>query len=215
MSTEVTLIDYGIGNFLNVVRALTSAGASVRVVEKASDAPAEIERMVLPGVGAFAGGMHEMRQRGLDELVLSFAATQRPFLGICVGMQMLFDASEEFGEHAGLGLIAGRVKAVPALGAGGKPHCVPHIGWASLAAPLGGAPWNQSVLATTPPKTPVYFVHSFHCQPNQPSHVLATADYDGQDICAAVQRDNLFGTQFHPERSAAAGLEVLRAFLRF
>ncbi len=213
MTQNVTLIDYGIGNFLNVVRALTAAGANVHVVDKASEAPSVSERMVLPGVGAFAGGMAEMKDRGLDDVVLDFVRTQRPFLGICVGMQMLFDASEEFGEHAGLGLIPGRVKAVSSTQLDGRPHCIPHIGWAGLEPHSGGANWEEGLLATTPIATPVYLVHSFHAQPTNERDILANVNYNGRRICAAVQSGHLMGTQFHPERSASAGLNMLRAFL--
>src|SRR3954471_13340780 len=128
MSIPVTVLDYGIGNLLNVLRALEHCGATPTVIDKASPEAVNAPRLVLPGVGAFGDGMAELRARGLDDLVRRFAATGRPFLGICVGMQMMFEASEEMGEHAGLGLLAGRVKAIPATGSDGAPHPVPHLG---------------------------------------------------------------------------------------
>ena len=209
---HVTVVDYGIGNMLNVVRALTHAGAQVSVASSAAEVAANVDRMVLPGVGAFAGGMQEMHARGLDDVVKQFAATQRPFLGICVGMQMLMDSSEEFGEHAGLGLIPGKVVAVPAHDASGKPHCVPHIGWAKLD-PAAGDGWQSGLLRHTAPGERVYFVHSFHVATAHAEHTLATANYGGQAICAAVGLGNTVGVQFHPERSAQAGLSMLRSFL--
>lgn len=210
MSTPVTLIDYGIGNLLNMVRALEHCGAQVHVVQQSSEAPAAIERLILPGVGAFGDGMRELHARGFDDLVRRFAQTGRPFLGICVGMQMMFEGSEEMGQHQGLGLVAGQVLAVPPTGADGQPHRVPHIGWRALRA---ARPWDGSVLSDLRPGERVYFVHSFSGHPVDEAVRLADVDYDGRRICAAIGRDNLFGCQFHPERSADAGLSILRRFL--
>ncbi|MBA3771745.1 MAG: imidazole glycerol phosphate synthase subunit HisH [Ramlibacter sp.] len=211
MNIPVTVLDYGIGNQLNVLRALEHCGASVKVVQKASREDADAQRLVLPGVGAFGDGMAQLRARGLDELVQRFAQTGRPFLGICVGMQVMFDASEEMGEHRGLGLLPGRVRAVPAVGADGSPHRIPHIGWRALEEE---ASWEGTVLADVRPLERVYFVHSFAAEPAQESVRLAQVCYDGVPICAAVHQDNLYGCQFHPERSADTGLGVLRRFLR-
>lgn len=210
MSTPVTLIDYGIGNLLNTVRALEHCGASVQVIDKASTESANAERLVLPGVGAFGDGMRELRARGFDDLVKRFAQTGRPFLGICVGMQMMFDASEEMGEHSGLGLIGGRVLAVPATGTNGERHRVPHIGWRPLRVVQG---WDGSILSKAAPGDRVYFVHSFSAYPVDSQVTLADVDYDGRSICSTVHQENLYGCQFHPERSAETGLEMLRQFL--
>lgn len=210
MSIPVTVLDYGIGNLLNVLRALEHCGAAPKVIARASAGDADAGRLVLPGVGAFGDGMAELRARGFDELVRRFAATGRPFLGICVGMQMMFEASEEMGEHAGLGLLGGRVCAVPAAGADGQPHRVPHIGWRPLAP---ARDWRGSILEEVRPGERAYFVHSFSAQPSDPAVRLADVDYDGRSICAAVQHENLTGCQFHPERSAHAGLAMLRRFL--
>jgi len=211
MSVPVTVLDYGIGNQLNVLRALEHCGASVKVVRQASGSDLDADRLVLPGVGAFGDGMAELRARGFDQLVKRFAQTGRPFLGICVGMQVMFDASDEMGEHEGLGLLAGRVRAVPAAGAHGKPHRIPHIGWRPL---LPSAPWAATILGDVAPQERVYFVHSFAADPAQHGARLAHVDYDGVPICAAVHQGNLHGCQFHPERSAETGLNVLRRFLK-
>ena len=211
MSIPVTVLDYGIGNQLNVLRALEHCGASVKVVQKASAEDVEADRLVLPGVGAFGDGMTELRARGFDDLVKRFAQTGRPFLGICVGMQVMFDASEEMGEHEGLGLLPGRVHPVPATGADGRPHRIPHIGWRPL---VPSVPWDGTILADVQPLERVYFVHSFAADPAQAGVRLAHVDYDGVSLCAAVHRDNLYGCQFHPERSAETGLSVLRRFLK-
>lgn len=213
MTITVTVIDYGIGNLLNVVRALQHCGADVTVVDRATPAMALPERLVLPGVGAFIDGMNELRARGFDDYTRRFAETGRPFLGICVGAQMLFDVGEEFGEHPGLGLIPGRVRPVPERGADGQRHRIPHIGWGRLEMPPARSGWDGTILSRVPVGEPVYFVHSFAPEPASEAHRLADTHYDGVRICAAVQRDNLFGCQFHPERSAAHGLAILGAFL--
>ena len=210
MTRHVTVLDYGIGNLLNVLRALDHCGADVKVVQKASPGDVDAPRLVLPGVGAFGDGMAELRARGFDDLVRRFAATGRPFLGICVGLQMMFDASEEMGEHPGLGLLPGRVVAVPATGADGRPHRIPHIGWRPLEV---AAPWEGTILEAVRPGERAYFVHSFAAEPQDGSVRLAEVDYDGVRICAAVHSENLYGCQFHPERSALAGLGMLNRFL--
>ncbi len=211
MSTPVTLIDYGIGNLLNTVRALEHCGARVRVVDEATPESVNAERLILPGVGAFGDGMRELKARGFDDLVKRFAQTGRPFLGICVGMQMMFDASEEMGEHAGLSLIEGRVLPVPPTGTDGLPHRVPHIGWRPLRA---ARDWAGTIFSDATPGDRVYFVHSFSCHPADDAVCLADVDYDGRSICAAVHHENLYGCQFHPERSAETGLAMLRQFLK-
>jgi imidazole glycerol-phosphate synthase subunit HisH len=218
MSRPVTVIDYGIGNLLNVVRALQFCGAQVRVVTQANQVQTLPDRLVLPGVGAFADGMVELRARGFDDLVKRYAATERPFLGICVGAQMLFDVGEEFGEHAGLGLIPGRVQPVSAVGADGQPHRIPHIGWSVLDKPQARATWDNTLLdgqeARPSIEQSVYFVHSFAPVPANEADRLADTWYDGVRICAAVARGALYGCQFHPERSATQGLGMLAAFLK-
>lgn len=211
--TTVTVLDYGMGNLLNVARAFEHIGADVRIAETAEQA-GNAERLVLPGVGAFAGGMREVKARGFDQAVREHVAKQRPLLGICLGMQMLLDVSEEFGRHEGLGLIAGRVVPVPASAANGRPHKVPHIGWSGLYPTSAGPTWERSILAGLREGAAVYFVHSFMADPADPAHRLADCLYDDQPLCAAVQKDNVFGCQFHPEKSGEVGLAILRNFLR-
>ena len=216
---QVTVLDYGIGNLLNVVRALAHCGATVRVATHASDVMQGGElpdRMVLPGVGAFGDAMDELRLRGFDEVVKRYAALERPFMGICVGAQLLFDVGEEHssgGEHAGLGLIPGRVQPVPALTPEGQSLRIPHIGWSGLQLPPERAGWASTPLACVAAGEPVYFVHSFAPVPTHEAHRLADTSYHGVRICAAVARGPVYGCQFHPERSAAAGLGILRQFL--
>ena len=210
---HVTVIDYGIGNLLNVVRALEHCGASVQVADQAAQVTTLPDRLVLPGVGAFADAMAELRLRGFDELVKRYVDTGRPFLGICVGAQLLFEVGEEHGDHIGLGLIPGRVQPVPAVDPGGRPLRVPHIGWSGLVRPPARASWDGTILASVQPGEAVYFVHSYAPVPTHEAHRLADTDYHGVRICAAVARDQIYGCQFHPERSAEAGQGILGQFL--
>jgi len=208
----VTIVDYGVGNLLSVSRAFEHLGAHVTV----SSTPAEIEaaeRLVLPGVGAFAAGMAELEKRGLIGPILAFAASQRPFLGICLGMQMMLSESEEFGTHKGLGLIPGKVVALSRHTRAGETRKIPHVGWSALTPAREGA-WNGTALAETAPGGFVYFVHSFVAQPAEPTHAVAQCLYGGEPVVAAVGKDHLLGCQFHPEKSGAVGLGILARFLR-
>lgn len=209
---RVTVIDYGIGNLYSVGRALECCGAEVTVSADPA-ALAAAPRLVLPGVGAFADGMQGLRDRGLVEPLRAYAAAGRPLLGICLGMQMLASISEEFGEHGGLDLIPGRVTPVPAMTTDGRSMKIPHIGWSELRPPPA-KDWSGSALDGTAPGTAFYLVHSFFVQPTDPGHVLATCRYGGHEIVTAVRAGQVYGFQFHPEKSGQAGLDILGRFLR-
>jgi glutamine amidotransferase len=210
--SEVTVIDYGVGNLLSVCRALEHCGATVTLTAD----PARIlaaARVVLPGVGAFADGMAALESNGLDAVVRQVAAHGKPLLGICLGMQMLLDESEEFGSTAGLGLIPGRVVRIPAMTITGSPHKIPHIGWNELVMPVTTDDWRGSLLADLVPGEAVYFVHSYMVEPTLSAHRLANCFYGGIPIAAALKRENVMGCQFHPEKSGKVGLKVLKRFL--
>ena len=214
MTVRVAVVDYGSGNILSVRRALEACGAGVVM----ADTPEQVrraDRLVLPGVGAFADCMGRLEQRGLADPVREVAGRGDPFLGICVGMQILMETGMEFGRHEGLGLISGCVEAIPAGDVKGGKLKSPHIGWNRLLEPEGGAGrWAGSVLAGVSETGPeLYFVHSFAANPAGRGDILAECEYGGHRICAAVQRDNVIGTQFHPEKSARAGLAMLEKFL--
>jgi imidazole glycerol-phosphate synthase subunit HisH len=212
VSRRATIVDYGSGNVLSVRRALEYCGAEVTLANR-PDMVAAADRLVLPGVGAFAECMRALEQRQLLQPVRAFAASGRPFLGICVGMQILFDESEEFGRNDGLGLVPGKVERVPPTGTSGQPHRVPHIGWAPLVLPEGRNGWAGTILADVTPGDCTYFVHSYTGAPTNPLHRLADVDYNGCTISAAVVRDNISGTQFHPEKSGPVGLKIVSRFL--
>lgn len=212
--TKVVVVDYGVGNLFSVSRALEKVGATVEF----SDAPKIIKQadsLLLPGVGSFEHGMHELKRRGLDDAIKEYVLNERPFLGICLGMQMMFDHSDEFGEHDGLGLLPGKVTAIPKLGTDGLSHKIPHIGWSPLLLPPAKEDWRESILEYTLPTANAYFVHSFTALPDNSKHRLADCYYDGCLISAAVQSGNKFGCQFHPEKSGKVGLDILKRFIEF
>lgn len=209
MSRKVIVVDYGIGNVLSVTRALAHVGAEASL----SNSPHEVEhaeRLVLPGVGAFSDGMGGLDAAHLTDAVKRYAQRGRPFLGICLGMQMMLDTSFEFGTHHGLGLVPGTVVPVPQSAADGRPHKIPHIGWNGL---IPMSDWTGTPLARLPAGAGVYFVHSFMAEPSDPADRLADCDYNGRRISAVIRRGHLFGCQFHPEKSGFVGLKILENFV--
>jgi len=207
---EVILVDAGTGNLRSVQKALESIGANVL----RTDDPQKVlsgERVVLPGVGAFGDFMSGLRMRELEPVIKDVAARGVPLLGICVGMQALFEVGEEMGEHAGLGLLPGRV----ARFAESLSVKIPHTGWNQLEVKKARVePGRNDALLFDQVNDGayVYFNHSYYCQPWNSSDVIATTNYGLQYACA-VQRENIFGVQFHPEKSQAVGLRILKNFL--
>lgn len=197
----IVVVDYGVGNLRNVYKALEAAGAPAQVITSPDglDAAAGI---VLPGVGAFGDAAANLRAAGFEQPLLRAVAAGTPLLGICVGMQLLFDESEEMGRHRGLGIIPGRVVRF----AGGQLK-VPQIGWNQLHHA-----GNDPLLAGVPDGAYAYFVHSYYCAPADPSHSVATTDY-GIVYASVVRRGNVWGIQCHPEKSQAVGLRILRNFV--
>lgn len=212
MTPRVVLMDYGAGNLLSVARAFRHLGADVVLADNPASAKSS-DRMVLPGVGAFGACLEAMRQKGLDEPVLRHIEADRPFLGICVGMQLLFEGSDEFGVGAGLGVLPGWVRIIPSRDADGRARKIPHIGWNGLVPSSDGQVWSEGLLKGLHAGESVYFVHSFAAQSVHAEHRLAECEYEGLRLQAAVRRGNLFGCQFHPEKSGPVGLRILNNFL--
>lgn len=214
MKSRIVIVDYGMGNLLSVSRAFEHCGAEV-LITASPDKIANAERLVLPGVGAFKDGMAGLQERHLVEPIKSHAASGRPFLGICLGMQMMLETSEEFGKHAGLGLIPGKVTAIPSSGPNGVSRKIPHIGWNQLLFPEKKMSWRDTILdGLAPERTSVYFVHSFFVQPARAADRSADCVYDGCLMAAAIGSGRLYGCQFHPEKSGEAGLKILSNFCR-
>lgn len=208
---EVTVIDYGVGNLLSVKRGLEHCGAKVKLT---SD-PQQIlfaKRVVLPGVGAFADAMQALERLGLVVAIRELAQRKTPLLGICLGMQLLLEVSEEYGVTAGLGLIPGRVIPVPNQTVSGAMQKIPHIGWSALH-PSNATGWQQTILQDNCPGEAAYFVHSFMAVPANPAHRIADCLYGEHKIAATIGREQITGCQFHPEKSGEVGLKILRKFI--
>ena len=199
--TKIAIIDYGVGNLRSVEKAFTATGCEAIVTANDRELR-NAERLVLPGVGAFAACMKALTERGFDQLVRERVKQGTPLLGVCVGMQMLFEESDEFGRTAGLGLLKGRVRQF------GDNLVVPHVGWNQVRRrathPLFEGIADQSFF---------YFVHSFYCDPKDDGVLIGETDY-GATYASVVALKNVCGVQFHPEKSQAAGLQLLRNFAK-
>ena len=206
----ITIIDYEMGNLRSVEKAFESLGFAARVSADPADV-ATTDKLVLPGVGAFRDCIGNLKKAGFVEPLRAHVAAGKPLLGICVGMQMLFDQSEEFGYNKGLGLIPGRVRRFPAgMVEAGETLKVPHMGWNSLQLRRPDAP----LLAGVADSSYVYFVHSYYCDAADPDVVAASCRYGDVTFAAAVWKDNVMATQFHPEKSQAIGLKIFGNFGR-
>ena len=198
----IAIVDYGVGNLFS----LKSSFAAIGVEAMVTNDPMLLcgaDKIILPGVGAFEDAARKLRESGLDVVIKQLAADGKPLMGICLGMQMLFEKSYEYGEHEGLGLIKGAVK--PIADVIPEDLKIPHIGWNALKF-KGDSPLFSKIREGDC----VYFVHSFYAADCEES-VIATAEY-GAELTAAVAKDNVYGCQFHPEKSGAVGLNILRAF---
>lgn len=198
----IRIIDYGLGNLFSLRSSLRAIGIDADYTGN----PAEIrkaDKLILPGVGAFRDAREALRSTGLDRVVQEEAGKGKPLMGICLGMQMLFDWSYEYGEYEGLGLIPGEI--VPMEGRIPKDLPIPHIGWNELMLKQ-----PSPLMKNTANGDYVYFVHSYYAE-TPAEYVIATTDY-GVEMTAAVQKDNVYGCQFHPEKSSEVGLSILKAF---
>lgn len=198
----IAIIDYGVGNLFSLISSLKKIGADI-VVTADPSVIESAERIILPGVGAFQDAAAKLRDTGLDKVIVKQAQSGKKIMGICLGMQMLFEKSYEYGEHKGLGLLKGNI--VPMLGYIPNNLKIPHIGWNALHFTR-----DSNLFKYIKNDDCVYFVHSFFATDCDDS-VIATAEY-GKEITAAVQKDNVMGCQFHPEKSGEVGLNILKAF---
>lgn len=198
----IAIIDYGVGNLFSLARSFASIGAEVEITSNPEKICAA-DKILLPGVGAFGDAADKLRSTGLNQIVVQQAQAGKPLLGICLGMQLLFEQSLEYGSHKGLGLIPGRVIPIQQVIPQGLK--IPHMGWNALDFQQ-----ESPLLSKIKDGDFVYFVHSY-CAVDCEDSVIATADY-GAPVTAAVQKNNVFGCQFHPEKSGTVGLNILRSF---
>lgn len=201
----IAILDYGVGNLFSLRSSLAFIGAEA-VVTADERVIRQCDKIILPGVGAFGDAAEKLRKTGLDQVVRREALSGKPLLGICLGMQLMFGKSYEYGEHAGLGLLPGEV--VPMAGRLPEGLKIPHIGWNSLHKKQ-----ESPILKYTREGDYVYFVHSFFVEGENPQ-VSAVTEY-GASICAVAEKGNIFGCQFHPEKSGEVGLNILRAFQEY
>jgi imidazole glycerol-phosphate synthase subunit HisH len=203
MTPPIAIVDYGMGNLRSVQKGFEQTGHPARIISAPEDIDRS-EKIALPGVGAFKDAIVTLRNSGLEPAILRHIQRGRPFLGICLGMQMLFDVSYEDGEHRGLGLLPGKcVRFDVDTRLGLK---VPHMGWNQLLVKK-----PSGLVRDLPPGANVYFVHSYHVVPADPSIVATTTEY-GEEFVSSIWRENILATQFHPEKSQKVGLQILANF---
>lgn len=205
---KVTIVDYGVGNLQSIEKALCSCGAEVEITEDAEKIKSA-QAIILPGVGSFEAGMRGLKLRGLEETLKSVAQKGIPMLGICLGAQLLLSKGYEFGEHDGLGIVPGQVMSFPVLA---EKEKIPHIGWNKIR-PSKSVLWQDTILENQEERE-VYFIHSYILKPQEKADCLATTVYGGYEFCSAIRKGNIYGCQFHPEKSGRIGLAVLNNFVR-
>jgi glutamine amidotransferase len=213
MTIKVAIIDYGLGNLFSIEQACEHAGLEPVITSEANNIAAS-DALILPGVGAFGDAMNCLRENNLVAPIMDFVNTGKPFMGICLGMQLLFTESEEFGSHKGLNLIQGKIVRFPELNAEGNTIRVPQIQWNSIT-PNDENTWQHSVLKNITKGAYMHFVHSYYAIPDNTSHILSYSEYEGIRYASAVMRDNITGIQYHPEKSAEQGIKIYQNWANF
>ena len=206
--TIIAIVDYDIGNIRSIHNALVSQGAKV-IITKDKDKLLSADGVILPGVGSFKHGMEKLKEASLDEILKDYIHTQKLLLGICLGMQLLFTKSYEFGETDGLNFIPGEVKKL-------QLNCdtefkLPHVNWRAIKT--DNISWENSILRGIDIGSDVYFVHSYAVCPTSSDNVLSNSEYSSHSFCSAVKHGNVFGCQFHPEKSGDVGLKIINNFI--
>lgn len=201
--SKIIIIDYDLGNLFSVKMACESVGLDVVISAERNDV-AQADALLLPGVGSFGDAMSNLRQFGLVDAIHNFVASGKPLMGVCLGMQLLFSTSDEFGSTEGLNLIPGKIQRLPSNTQ--PPVKVPQIGWNRITT--AAVPFAKTPLRSTEPGAFMYFVHSFYAVPADPSVVVTTTNYGGINYCSSVFQNNIFATQFHPEKSTKAGVKI-------
>jgi glutamine amidotransferase len=200
---KVGIIDYGLSNLLSISRAIEKIEGHVLILNSVSEIK-KVDKLILPGVGAFPQGMKHLNKGEFSEGILEFVKQGKSLLGICLGMQMLLGQSDEISQTKGLNLIPGNCVSLPVNQSDGLPNIVPHVGWETIKIDGKYQALNNQYM---------YFVHSYFAQPSSSSHVLCTSPFGDFEFASGIQKDNVTGFQFHPEKSGEKGLELLRIFL--
>lgn len=208
MNLKLVIIDYDIGNVRSILNAFEKIGV-VPILSKDKDEILSADGVILPGVGAFSHGMENLYKYSLIQTLKEYTKMDKPLLGICLGMQMLFDESEEFGTTKGLGLISGKVIKLPTKDKNNEK--LPHVGWNEIESK--NISWDNTILKNIDSKSDMYFVHSYIAIPNDKDNILATTVYSNYEFCSSVKKNNIYGCQFHPEKSANDGLKIIKNFL--
>ena len=211
---KVAIIDFDLGNLFSVAQACLKAGIDAEITHDPKTVAAA-DALILPGVGGFPKAMESLNRRGLVTPIKDAVAAGKPIVGICLGMQLLMESSTEFGSTPGLGLIEGSAVKLPDIaGTTARNLPIPNVGWSPVAPVRNGVPWRDTPLSETAPGSMFYFVHSFFVKPKRVQDELASTAFGTTTICAAVARENVFGMQFHPERSGSVGLSVYKTIDR-
>ncbi len=206
---NIVIIDYGIGNVRSIINSFESFGIHP-ILSREKKVVLNADGVILPGVGAFAHGMGNLHKYSLVKILKEYALTNKPLLGICLGMQMLLDESEEHCITKGLGLISGKVIKLPTQD--NKNKKLPHISWNELESKKLN--WNDTILANIEEKSDMYFVHSYVAEPNNENDILSTTIYSDYSFCSSIKKNNIYGCQFHPEKSAENGLKIIENFIK-
>lgn len=208
----VSIIDYGMGNLFSVKQACEYAGFRPVVTHSAKDIM-KADGAILPGVGAFGDAISNLNRLGLKDVIRDFIRSGKPFMGICLGMQLLFTASEEFGRYDGLDLISGKVLKFPSVDNNGVRAKVPQVGWNRISTRKSGPHWDNSPLREIGEGSFMYFVHSYYCMPADDNVALSISEYSGIEYCSSILQGNVYASQFHPEKSAEDGIKIYKNWL--
>lgn len=205
---KVAIVDYGLGNLFSINQACKHVGLETIVTSKQEEI-ASADALILPGVGAFGNAMEYLNQTGLTPAIHAFVQTGKPFMGICLGMQLLFTESEEFGIHKGLGLIKGKIVRFPLVDKNEEPLKVPQIQWNTISE-NDHQQWMSSPLKNIPERSYMHFVHSYYAIPEDKQTILSYTEYGGVQYASAVMHNNIVAFQYHPEKSGASGLTIYK-----
>jgi len=205
---KIVIIDYGIGNVKSIMNALEHRGQKA-FLSRDRDVILGADGLILPGVGAFSHGMNNLNKYGLVTIIKEYVKTDKPLLGICLGMQMLLEESEEFGNTKGIGIIKGKVIKLPVVNS--NKIKLPHIGWNEIQT--NKIKWGNTILNDVEVSSNMYFVHTYVAIPNNENEILSTTEYFGIEFCSSLKKGNVYGCQFHPEKSASRGLTIIRNFI--